>query len=300
MILPILLCTFASAKTLATSASEASSYFSDDSGNYAAVKLTDGKSSEAWVEDEAGAGLGAWVEIQLPAKTALTSIRLWNGNWYSFNEWDYYSRISKLEVQFSDGSKQEFSLKNEKVPELLKLPSVVTTSSVKLIIRGTYPGSAYADRTAISEIQLLNKEPEDFVAAKTITSSSSMPEDNDGSYSPSNVQDMLSDTAWCAGDESGEDQWLELDLGGTKKIKEVTVVNGNAADFKIFMGYGRPKSLVLNFDDGSTRDIAVKPSPKEQTVGFLPGKTGKVRIQVRDVMAGKQYKNACLSEIRFQ
>ena len=106
--------------------------------------------------------------------------------------------------------------------------------------------------------------PEDFAFARDVSSSSSLPEDNDGNYRAENLQDMLVDTAWCAGEEAGDDEWIELDFGGSKKIKEATIVNGNAADFKIFMGYGRPKNLTLKFDDGSTRDIAVKPSPKEQ------------------------------------
>ena len=137
-----LLSTFLHAKTHTIASVTASSSYSDEHGNYVAKQLTDDYASKAWVEDEKAAGLGAWVEVKLSGTQAINEIEIWNGNWYSYNEWDYYNRIKDIEVKFADGSSETFTMKDEKKTESLKLKKPVKSDSVKLIIRSVYKGSA--------------------------------------------------------------------------------------------------------------------------------------------------------------
>ena len=290
---------FASAKVLPVSSINASSHFVDDKSgdNYEPKKIADQKSSEAWVEDDSGAGLGAWVELNLGTPQKITEIEIWNGNWYSYNQWDYYNRVAKVEIQFDDGSKELFDMANEKSSEHLKLKKPVTSKTVKVIIRGVHTGSAYTDRTAISEIKIKNELPEAYPIAK-IAGSSALEEDNDGNYEAGNLQDHLLDTAWCAKGEN--DEFVTLDFGKSTKISQLEIVNGNAANFKIFMGYSRPKSLVLEFSDGSTQKVPVKPSPKMQIIPISPVKSTSVKVYPNDIMTGKSLKHVCLSEMYFK
>ena len=294
-----LLSSVLSAKTLTISSVNASSSYSDEHGNYVAQQVADDYASKSWVENENAAGLGAWVEISLDGTQEVNEIEIWNGNWYSFNEWDYYNRIKDIEVKFSDGSSETFTLEDKKKTESLKLNTPVKTSSVKLIIRSVYKGSAYTDRTAISEVRIKGLGEEAYPVPK-ITASTELPEDNDGSYHGSNMQDRLIDTAWCSkGSDDGS--VFTYDFSATTKISKLHVINGNAADFKIFMAYAKPKGLELTYSDGSSEKIVVKPSPKIQTIPLSKTVSVKqVKITPVDIAAGKSQPNTCISELRFE
>lgn len=295
----LLLSSLLHAKTHTIASVTASSSFSDEHGSYVAKQLTDNYASKAWVEDEKAAGLGAWIEVKLDASQDINEIELWNGNWYSYNEWDYYNRIKDLEVKFADGSSETFTLKDEKKTESLKLKKPVKSDSVKLIIRSVYKGSAYTDRTAISEVRVKGSGAESYPVAK-VSATSELPEDNDGSYYGSNLQDRLIDTAWCS-KGAADGASINYDFPASTKVSKIQVVNGNAADFKIFMAYAKPKVFELSFSDGSSEKVMVKPSPKAQTITLSKPRTVKsVKVTPADIYAGKSQPNTCISELRFE
>ena len=89
------------AKEVPIASIEASSYRAPDSSTkYDPKQLFDGKSVTAWIEDDEGSGLGSWFEVSLAESTTITSLKMWNGYWYSFNEWDFHNRVAKMEVSF--------------------------------------------------------------------------------------------------------------------------------------------------------------------------------------------------------
>jgi hypothetical protein len=279
----------------------ASSSFSSGNDVYSAKNVHAGKVGKAWVEDDKGSGLGSWLELALEKETEVTEIHLWNGNWYSFNEWDYYNRISKLEVVFSNGKTEKFDLKNTKSKEVLTLKSPIKTSSVKFIIRGVHSGSTYSDRTALSEVKLFNSSAEKFAVPVKFDVSSVSPKDNDGSYIPENLIDGIADTSWCEkGDKAGKGEWFEYDFGTAKSISSVDLVNGYAAGAKVFFAYGRVKKGVLHFDDGSTHQIDIKTTYKPQSFSFPAVKTRKVKFELLEVSQGKKVPKVCLSEAIFK
>lgn len=289
------------AKTIEVSSVKASSFLSDGSDVYAAKNVLNRKVSKPWVEGIGGSGLGSWIELHLGKSTQVEEIKLWNGNWYSYNDWDFYNRASKLELVFSDGTRENIKLANKKKVERIKLKKPVQTQSVKIIVRGVHSGSAYSDRTAISEIQLLNSAPENYPRAKTITASSVVPEDNDGNYDAGNLGDLLEDTAWCENtNNGGVGQWVKFDLGKTKKLSTINLVNGNAADVKIFFAYNQVKKATLQFDDGSSHSLNFKPSFRNKAYSFPAVKTQTIKLVIDEIKKGKKINNTCMSEIRFE
>ena len=172
-----------------------------------------------------------------------------------------------------------------------KLSKAVTTDSVRLTVKKVHSGSAYTDRTAISEVQLIGAGN---TVAQQITASSVSKENNDGNYLGSNVQDGLRDTAWCTAKGGGES--ITLDYGSKQSFSTLELVNSNAIDLKISMSYSRPKKLTLAFDDG-TETVDVKPFMTLQKVSFPKHSSQKVTITMEDIMTGKTFPDACISEL---
>lgn len=289
------------AKELPISSIEVSSYRAPEHGSkYDASQLYDSKSVTAWIEDDEGSGLGSWFEVTLADAAEVTSLQLWNGYWYSFNQWDYHNRIAKLEVSFEDGSKETFELSNDKQVETVEFAKPHSGQTVKIRVGKVHSGSAYADRIAVSEIKLFDKKPDSFHKA-TIKASSTLPEDNDGSYGAQNLQDGLKDTPWCEGTTgTGSGSTLVYDFGSVKNIGSIDIVNGNGTDFKLFMAYGSIKTATLAFDDGSTQSVTFKAGLMPNTVQLTPVKSKQVTVTLDEVKPGGKVEDTCLSELRFK
>ena len=91
-----------------------------------------------------------------------------------------------------------------------KLSKPVSTDSVRLTVKKIHSGSAYTDRTAVSEVQIIGKGNGEASGIQDFATSVSK-ENNDGNYLGSNVQDGLRDTAWCTPKGSGESITLQYD-----------------------------------------------------------------------------------------
>ena len=279
---------------------EASSYRAPDSSTkYDTKQLFDGKSVTAWIEDDEGSGLGSWFEVSLTESTTISSLKMWNGYWYSFNEWDFHNRVAKMEVSFEDGSKEVFELDDNKKVETVEFAKPHTGKTFKVRFAKVHSGSAYAERTAVSEIKVYDSTPDTFHVAD-VKASSTLPEDNDGSYHASNLQDNLKDTPWCEGaDGGGVGESLTYTFSGAKKLTNVDIVNGNGTDFKLFMAYGSVKTVQLTFDNGKSQSLVVKPSLMPQTLNIEPVTTKSVTVELIDVKDGKTVQDTCISEMRF-
>jgi hypothetical protein len=293
-LLTSLLCSSAFADILPITSVDSSSWFLDGDEPYEDKYLIDGKAAKGWVENDSGSGLGSWVELKLDSEQSVSSIRILAGNWYSINEWDYYNRPATLEVSFSDGTSESLSLPNDKsvVEHVLKKP--VKTSSVRFTIKKIHSGSAYTDRTAMSEIQLISPASSSSVNAKQISASNTSPENNDGNYESYNLQDGLKDTAWCT--PNGDGETLDFNFDSPKSFSSLELINTNAVDLKISMAYARPTELKLQFDDGS-ETISVKPFMSKQKLDFPKHKSKTVTITLVKNMAGKKFQDSCISEM---
>ena len=277
-----------------------SRYPTEEGISYAETNIKDGKVSTVWVEGEDGSGLGSWIEIDLGGSHTVTHIKLWNGNWYSWDFWNRHNRAKEIEFTFSDETTQKFTLKDEKVAEVITFDKPVTTSTIKLKIKGIYRGSTFND-TCVSELAVFNDQPEVFHTVAGTADSGHLPEDADGTYDISNTWDMLNDTMWCenqsAGDGTGS--WIEYRFGKSVRVGKLLFLNGNAYDTTFWRKSNRATQITLIFSDGSREAIQVKDFIMLQTLRFASRDTTSVRVTFDAVKPGTEYNDLCVSEARF-
>ncbi len=277
-----------------------SRYPTEEGISYSETNVKDGKVSTVWVEGEDGSGLGSWIEIDLGGSHTVTHIKLWNGNWYSWDFWNRHNRAKEIEISFTDGTSQKFTLKDEKVAEVITFDKPVTTSTLKLKIKGIYRGTTFND-TCVSEIAVFNDQPEVFHTVAATTDSGHLPEDADGTYDVSNTWDLLNDTMWCENQKDGDGTgaWVEYRFGKTVRVGKLLFLNGNAYDTTFWRKSNRATQISLSFSDGTRETIAVKDFIMLQTLRFPARDTSSVRIQFDTVKAGTEYNDLCVSEARF-
>lgn len=285
----------ASAQVIPVKGVSASSHYTEQ-GSYGPENVVDGKQGTAWVEGDPGAGLGAWVELDLGQDRRVDSVRIWAGDWYNDTSWQRANRPKELELKFSDGSTEVITLKDERVVQEFKVGGK-STSSVRFRIKSAYSGSTWPD-TGISEIQLIGEGTFPGHPA-TLSASSHAPADGDGSYEPAMAADQITDTMWCEGDEGdGTGQQLTFDFGSPVAISKLTWINGIGTSLPLWMQANRATKITLSFDKGShTTDV--KPSFKPTEVTFPKVTTSKVTITFDAVVKGPKYNDLCVSEAWF-
>ena len=279
----------------------ASSSYPDSEGvSYAASNVADHKVSTVWVEGQEGSGLGSWVQLDFPEEREITSLTIWNGNWYSWDFWNRHNRAKEIEIELSDQTVHKFTLKDEKVPETISLPSAVRVSWLKIKIKGIYRGSTFND-TCISEVVVNDSRSHEFHQPSTVADSGHLPEDADGSYQVENTYDGILDTMWCENQKSGDGtgSWLEQRFVQPVSTSRMTLRNGNAYSISFWMKSNRAGSATLVFSDGSREAVQLKNSVMEQTVSFPSHMTSSVKVIFGDVTRGKEYNDLCMSELRF-
>ncbi len=285
-------------KIAAVSAS--STYPTEEGISYAAKQLIDGKQATSWVEGETGSGLGSWVQLDLGGDKSVKEIKIWAGLWYSYDYHQRANRPKEVEFTFSDGSTEKFMLGDEMKPQVFTLSKAKTTSTIKVKVRAIHNGNTWLD-TAISEIQVFDGEAGGPVAVKAFSASSQLPDDDDGSYVPVNVNDGISDSMWCEANKDGDGngEWIEFDFGGTTSVSQLAIINGIGTSMGIYMKANHPKAGTLTFSDGSTQAVTFKPFFLPQKVSFPAHATSSVRLTFGEVIAGKEFNDLCISEAHF-
>jgi len=289
------------AGTVKPSAVESSSYLVSDKGEaYEAKGLNDGKLDSVWLEGADSSGLGSWVKFDLGGSTTVTGMKVWNGYWVSQDFWTRHNRAKEIEVEFSDGSKETFTLADAMSAEQVRFKSAKSTDSIKVKFKSVYRGSTFND-TGFSEIQILDQSPSPFVVPSTYTASSTLVADGDGNYEPANLHDGIIDSMWCEGNAEGDGngESVTFDFGSATSVSKLKIRNGSAGSFSSFMAANRAKAAKLTFSDGTSADIAVKTSLMPQTIMFPAKNTSKVVLTFTDVVKGSQYNDLCISEATF-
>ncbi len=286
----------ASAAMVKPVGTDATSYLERDGEYHEADHLTDGKADKAWIEGADGSGLGSSFTIDLGALTRVSSLKIWNGYWITPTYWGRYNRAKEIEVQVGDaGTVHKFTLKDEMKPEVVRFPSPVDTSTIRVKIKGIYKGNTYND-TAFSEVQVMDTGPLSFVQPASYTSSTSLgPE-----YGTDGLADGIKDTMWCEGSESdGTGEWIEFDFGGGQTISKLRFNNGVGSGMSDFFNANHATSIKLDFSDGSSWTGTPKSSLIQQTLSFPARRTSKVKMTFAAVKKGKKYNDLCVSEAVF-
>ena len=271
-----------------------------DGVSYSARNVSDRKVSTVWVEgDTGGSGLGSAITMDLSPGTTISELHIWNGNWYSWDFWNRHNRAKEIEVEFSDGTKQKFTLQDEQVVEQLRLTKPVTTDFVKVKIKSIHRGSTFND-TVISEIMLFDGKGSGAVTPALWRDSSHLEADADGSYEAASASDYIEDTMWCEGDAGdGTGQWIEADFGGTRTIRHLEMVNGNGYGLKFWMKSNAATEMTATFADGTSKTLPIKKTMIKQQIDLGGVTTSSIRLTFTQVAAGKEFNDLCMSEIRF-
>ena len=279
---------------------EASSYLVSDKGEaYEGKGVADGKLDNGWLEGDDSSGLGSWVKLDLGGEKTVTGLKIWNGYWITHDFWTRHNRAKEIEVEFSDGSKETFTLADEMKPDQVRFKSPKATSSVKVKFKSVYRGSTFND-TGFSEIQVMDNSPSPYVVPAGYAPSS-MLEDGSTKYPPEQLADGLVDSLWCEGNAEGDGtgESIVFDFGQSVQISKLQMRNGSAGSFKAFMASNRAKAGTLTFSDGSSVDIPIKTSMMEQTIPFATKSTSKVTLTITEVVKGSSYNDLCIAEARF-
>ena len=132
----------------------ASSVLTGDIDSHQPDCLVDGDTTTAWCEGVSGAGEGEWVEFNADMKQNVRSIRIMAGFNKSEDLYWKNSRPKDITITFDDGTTTTSTLSDEPFAwHTITLSETVQTSSVRITIDSTYPGSRYTD-TCISEITI--------------------------------------------------------------------------------------------------------------------------------------------------
>ncbi len=136
------------------------------------------------------------------------------------------------------------------------------------------------------------------LAAGKVTGSS-VKEDDKGKHTADLAVDGLLSTGWAEGAIGpGDGSWLEVDLGESTKIEELSIWPGNlAAGEDSFKEYSRPKTVRISVDGKQVGDD-IRIQDEVQRVDLPISATGKVvRIDVVDVYDGGVYPDLYIAEV---
>lgn len=279
----------------------AKSSYNTNGVSYPADNVKDGKAMTPWFEGDPGSGVGGWIEVDLGGVHKVTKLAILPGDW-SGAGWSKANRPKELTIQWSDQSTTSWTLPDSYAMQVFTPPSPVSTSVVRLKIGQVYNGSAFPD-TAISEILVWDDQVDPaFATIKSVTASSELPADVDGSYAAAQAGDSVRDTYWCEGAKTdGTGETLEFTFDAPTKITAVSMCNGMCASVDMLKKGAAPARVSMSFSDGSTQAFDVKAvMPLAQTLTLTPVTTSSVKLKIESVRAGTDFQDTCVSEVQFK
>ncbi len=280
---------------------ESKSYYNENGVAYHHDNVKDGKSTPPWFEGDSGNGVGSWIEVDLGDEHQVTEVRMLAGDWTSGDHWTKANRPAEVEVRWSDGSTDIWTLADEWQWQSFKPKSPKATSKIRLKFNSLHSGSAFPD-TAISELQVFDDSTGKEVVPASATASTTYPSDNSGAYEPIYAYDGVKDTMWCEGNKEGDGvgEWIEFDLGSAVTLLQLKVCAGMCAGLDIFKKGNATTKLTVDFGNGHTQQFPLKDFPLPQPLRpSSPQKTSKVKLRIDEVRAGSEYNDACISEVSF-
>ena len=131
----------------------ATSSLSEYNMTHSPERIFDGDISTAWVEGVNGQGIGETITIYFDKEYLLSKAVVHAGYQKNSELYEKNSRPKELQISFSDGSSQVYTLQDINAKQEIILEKAVITNYISFTIQSVYPGSKYED-TVISEIYL--------------------------------------------------------------------------------------------------------------------------------------------------
>lgn len=281
---------------------EAKSSYNERGTAYRPDSVKDGKSTPPWFEGDSGNGVGSWIEVDLGSTHKVTKLQVFAGDWTSLGDWGRANRPNEVEIRWSDGTTDIWSMTDEMTVQTFTPEAPKSTAKIRLKFNSLHSGSAFPD-TAISEILVFDDQVGTEMLAAAATASSEYPSDGEAAYVPLQASDGVRDTMWCEGvaDGDGVGEWVEFDLGSSVPVKGLKICSGMCASLGIHKKGNAPTKYTAMFSDGSSETFTVKDFPLPQPVTFnSPHTTRTVKLRIDEIRAGSEYNDACVSDVLFR
>ncbi len=128
---------------------------------------------------------------------------------------------------------------------------------------------------------------------------SSVLQDPYGDYSPQNIIDGDTKTAWCV-KGNGEEEWIQIDFRESVLMRNIGVFPGFGKSEDFFLYNNRPKGLKIEYSNGSSNFIYTIPQFTTSEHGLAPTETTYLKLTINGVYEGTKYNDTCISEIDFE
>jgi hypothetical protein len=265
---------------------------------YGPENMLDEQSATMWVEGEGSAGLGKYISVKFRQEVDLSQFRIWGGCFLDADFWKRHNRVKALEFKFPDFTSERVELQDVMKPQLIALKKAKKVSSVKIYLRDFYKGSTWND-TAITALEFFDKRgPEGHLEGLAVTASSHY-QDEDGTYTADKAVDGWLDTHWVNGPGNGSSDYLDIDLGGSKRLERWGITMGNGGTESFFRGSNRAGRVTLRFSDGSSRSFSLEDNPKMQRFELSGVRTSSVRVSFSNIIQGASNDDLYVGEVRF-
>ena len=188
----------------------------------------------------------------------------------------------------------EQKAKHKKGLELIKqkrVSALIASRSIKSSRHKPRPRSSTEDC-----LSLYRDDGEDLYCASSVLKTQ-----KGNTYGVASLLDDSNFTAWFEGNKGvGIGQWIMVDFGELRTIKEIAVKNGYNKKENLYYNNSRVRTLSLVFSGGQTRQsLVLKDQPGRQT--FQIGgkiKARWVQLKIQAVIKGKKYSDTGLNELR--
>ena len=142
----------------------------------------------------------------------------------------------------------------------------------------------------INTINILNSE-----------CSSILHDSTNKNYGSTKVLDGDFSTVWSEGVSGyGNGEWIILDFDNIYTVKKIKIVNGLVNKKNGYYNNNRPKSLTLQFSDGSSQKINLEDNNTGyQVVNINAVETSYVKFVIDSVYYGTKYYDTCIADIEI-
>lgn len=120
-------------------------------------------------------------------------------------------------------------------------------------------------------------------------------------YGSTKVLDGDFSTVWSEGVSGyGNGEWIILDFDNIYTVKKIKIVNGLVNKKNGYYNNNRPKSLTLQFSDGSSQKINLEDNNTGyQVVNINKIETSYVKFVINSVYYGTKYDDTCIADIEI-
>jgi tRNA A-37 threonylcarbamoyl transferase component Bud32 len=121
-------------------------------------------------------------------------------------------------------------------------------------------------------------------------------------YSPENVLDGSTMTAWVEGVKGpGIGEWIQLNFDHEVRLRRIFIAPGYFKSQQIWLKNNRLAVVSFHFSDGSSREFQLTDQMEEQRIEVVEVRTVWVRIEIKQVyVAQSDSEDTAISEIRFE